>query len=326
MATIKDVAERAGVTVTTVSRMLNNRVQISPKTREKINQAMKELDYQPNELARSLSKQNSNMIGLIVATANNYFFSKVINSIEHYSAAYGYKLLLCISNHEPEKEIEYFNMLKAHKVAGVILASHTQNLEKYLTFNAPIITFDRTLSPQIPSVCSDNYNGGVLAAKHFIQKGCKTPAYVMDARKAGMHANFRYDGFTDTFEKHGIKPIVYVAPPECLISMQYEHYIDDFFKQYPAVDSVFTSNDIIAAHILRHCNKHAIAVPGRLKVIGYDDIDLARFCSPSLTTIRQPVDDNCRFAVESIVHYKERNIPVNTIFPVQLIQRESTEG
>ena len=326
MATIKDVAERAGVTVTTISRMLNNRVKISEKTRDKINQAMKELDYQPNELARSLSKQNSHIIGLIVASANNYFFSKVINSIEHYSASYNYKLLLCISNHESEKEIDYFNMLKAHKVAGVILASHTQNLEKYLNFDAPIITFDRTLSPQIPSVCSDNYNGGVLAAKHLIEKGCKRPAYVMDARKAGMHANFRYNGFTDTFETYGIKPVVYAAPPECFISMQYEQSIDDFFDQYPDVDCVFTSNDIIAAHILRFCAKHAIAVPAQLKVIGYDDIDIARFCTPSLTTIRQPVDDNCRFAVEGIINYKEKNIPVNTIFPVQLIRRESTDG
>ncbi len=324
MATIKDVAELAGVTVTTVSRMLNNRVRISDKTRDKINQAMKELDYQPNELARSLSKKSSQMIGLIVASANNYFFAKVINTIEHYSALHGYKLMLCISNHESEKEIEYFNMLKAHKVAGVILASHTQNLEKYLNFNAPIITFDRTLSPQIPSVCSDNYNGGVLAAKHLLDKGCKNPAYVMDARKAGMHANFRYDGFTDTLEKHGIKPIVYVAPPECFISMQYESYIADFFNRYPQVDSAFTSNDIIAAHILRYCVRNAIPVPERFKVIGYDDIELARFCAPSLTTIRQPVDDNCRFAVESIVSYKDRTIPINTIFPVQLIQREST--
>jgi LacI family sucrose operon transcriptional repressor len=324
MATIKDVAELAGVTVTTVSRMLNNRVQISQKTREKINNAMKELDYQPNELARSLSKKNSRMLGLIVASANNYFYSKVINSIEHYSASYGYKLLLCLSNNESEKEIEYFDMLKAHKVAGVILASHTQNLEKYLNFDAPIITFDRMLSPQIPSVCSDNYNGGVLAANHLIERGCKKPAYFMDTRRAGMHANFRYDGFADTYEKHGIKPVVYSAPPECFISMKYEDSVVEFFSKNPDIDCVFTSNDIIAAHILRYCAQNGINVPKQLRVVGYDDIELARFYTPSLTTIRQPVDDNCRFAVESIIHFKEKSIPVNTIFPVQLIEREST--
>jgi len=323
MATLKDVAERAGVTVTTISRMLNNRVQVSQKTRDKIIRAMEELDYQPNELARSLSKKNSQMIGLIVASASNYFFAKVINSVERYCSAYGYKLLLCVSNHESEKEIEYFNMLKAHKVTGVILASHTQNLNKYLNLNAPIITFDRTLSPEIPSVCSDNYHGGILAANHLIEKGCKSPAYFMDTPVNGIYANLRYDGFADTFKKHGIEPVLYLAPKECFISMKYEDSVIEFFKQYPDVDCIFTSNDIIAAHVLQYCAKNGIDVPGQIKVIGYDDIELARFCTPALTTIRQPVEDNCRFAVESIINYKEKSIPVNTVFPVQLIQRES---
>lgn len=325
MATIKDVAERAGVTVTTVSRMLNDRVQVSQRTRDKINRAMKELDYQPNELARSLSKKNSHMIGLIVSSANNYFFSKVINDIEQFTALYGYKLLLCISNNESKKEIEYFNMLKAHKVAGVILASHTQNLEKYLNFSAPIITFHRTLSPQIPSVCSDNYSGGVLAARHLIERGCKNPVFFMDALRTGMHANLRYDGFADTYRQHnGVTPLIYSAPPECFITMKYEDSIKDFFHQHRDVDCIFCSNDIIAVQILRYCALNGIKVPGQLKVIGYDDTDIASFYTPALTTIRQPISDNCRFAVESIIHYKEKSIPVNTIFPVKLIQREST--
>ena len=324
MATLKDVAERAGVTVTTVSRMLNNRVKISPKTLEKINRAIKELDYQPNELARSLSKKNSQMIGLIIATANNYFFCKVINIIERYTAMYGYKLLLCISNHEKEKEIEYFSMLKAHKVAGVILASHTQDLDQYLNFSAPIIAFDRTLSPHIPSVCSDNYNGGVLAAKHFLEKRCRRPAYFRDMPKTGMHASLRYDGFAETFRTQGIEPVIFSAPPECFISMKYEESIIAFFRENPDLDAVFTSNDIIAVQILRYCAQNSIAVPDQLKVIGYDNTDLSSFCYPALTTISQPIEDNCRFAVESIVNYKDKNIPISTVYPVKLVQREST--
>ncbi len=324
IATLKDVAERAGVTVTTVSRMLNNRINISQKTRDKITKAMKELDYQPNELARSLSKKNSRMIGLILASADNYFYCKVINSIEHYVAKYGYKLLLCISNHETEKELEYFSMLNAHKVAGVILASQTQDLEKHLNFSAPIISFERMFSSQIPYVCSDNYNGGALAAKHLIEKGCSRPVYFMDALRMGMHANLRYDGFADIFKERGIEPAIYSAPYDCFITMRYEESVAELFKQHPDMDCVFSSNDIIAAHVLRHCKNHGIDIPGQLKVIGYDDTDFSRFYSPALTTIRQPIDDTCRFAVESIVNYGERAIPTGTIFPVQLIQREST--
>ncbi|MDP3447710.1 MAG: LacI family DNA-binding transcriptional regulator [Eubacteriales bacterium] len=324
MATLIDVAERAGVSVTTVSRMLNNRVPISPATRESIIKAMEDLDYQPNELARSLFKKNSLMIGLIIASANNYFFCKIIDSVEHYVTKHGYKLLLCLSNNKKQNEIAYFNMLKANQVAGVILASNTQNLERYLSFNAPLVTFDRMLSPHIPSVSSDNYNGGVLAAKHLLEKGCKRPAYVMDTRRMGMHANYRYDGFADTFKKSGIDLVVHAAPLDSFITMSYEDTIREFFQTHPEIDCVFTSNDIIAAQILRYCARQGISVPGQLKVIGYDDIDMASFTSPSLTTIRQPVDDLCRYAVESLINFKERNIASMTLFPVSLIEREST--
>ena len=109
MATLKDVAQLAGVTVTTISRMLNNRANVSPKTREEIEQAMKELDYQPNEIAQSLIKQKSNIIGLIVPSARNFFFSMVIDHVERYASLNGYKLLLCISDLELRKEKEYFN-------------------------------------------------------------------------------------------------------------------------------------------------------------------------------------------------------------------------
>lgn len=326
MSTLKDVAERAGVTVTTVSRMLNNRAQVSKKTREKINQAFKELDYQPNELARSLSKKTSSFIGLIISSAQNYFYCKVIDYVERYSAQYGYKLLLCVSNHEPEKELDYFNMLKAHKVAGVILGSHTQNLDlnERPSFEAPIITFDRMISTSIPAVGSDNYHGGVLAARHLLAKGCKRPAFFTVSPVEGFMANMRYNGFSEIWLQNGITPINYEAPQERMISMRYEDAIEDFFKKHPDVDSIFASNDIAAVEVLRFCLKHGISVPQQVKVIGYDDIELAGIYTPALTTIRQPVEDICRFTVESIVNYKEKSIPVSTIFPVQLIEREST--
>jgi LacI family sucrose operon transcriptional repressor len=324
MPTLDDVAERAGVSVTTISRMLNNRVPVSRETREAIIKAMEELDYRPNELARSLFKKNSQMIGLIIASANNYFYCKIIDRVEHYVSSYGYKLLLCLSNNDKQNEIAYFDMLKANQVAGVILASNTQDLERYVSFKAPLITFDRMLSPHIPAVSSDNYSGGVLAAKHLLEKGCKHPAYIMDTRRMGMHANYRYDGFADTFKKNGIETIVHAVPLECFISLSYVDAISEFFQLYPESDCIFTSNDIIASQVLRYCALHEISVPDQLKVIGYDDIDMASFVTPSLTTIHQPVEDLCRFAVESIINFKERNIPSLTLFPVSLIKREST--
>ena len=169
MATLKDVAELAGVTVTTISRMLNNRANVSDKTRARIEAAMAQLDYQPNEIAQSLIKNKTNMIGLIVPSARNFFFATIIDRVEYYVCQNGYKLLLCVSDLDLKKEVEYFNMLKSNKVAGVILASHTQNLLEHVSFQAPIITIDRTISQEIPSVCADNYSGGRLAAEHLLR-------------------------------------------------------------------------------------------------------------------------------------------------------------
>ncbi len=324
MATLKDVAARAGVTVTTVSRMLNKRIKVSAATCQKIEAAMKELGYQPNELAQSLAKKSSNFIGLIVPSASNYFFCKVVDRVEHHVTARGYRLLLCASNHEREKELEYFQMLGANKVAGVIVASRTQNLQEGLRFDAPIISIDRKLSPSIPSVSSDNYAGGVLAAQLFLAKGCKHPAYFSGSPWLDMDANKRYSGFEDTLRQSGIQPLTLELSEERFMSMKYDDVIAGFLRQHPELDCVFTSNDIIAAQVLRYCANNHIAVPERMKVIGYDDIELAGLYSPTITTIRQPVDEICRFAVDSVIAYYDKLVPVNTVFPVTLIEREST--
>ncbi|NLT14544.1 MAG: LacI family transcriptional regulator [Clostridiales bacterium] len=325
MATLKEVADRAGVTITTVSRMLNKPEKVSKKTSDRIRRAMKELNYKPNEIAQSLSKRTSNMIGLIVPSARNYFFCKIIDSIEHYTAINGYKLLLCASNHEREKEIEYFSMLKANKVAGVIIASRTQDIGESVQMDAPIISIDRMISPVIPSVCSDNFTGGCLAARHLIDKGCKKPAYFSGSPTlVGMDANKRLQGFESVLREHSMHPVVLELSEDRFVSMKYEDVIAAFFEEHGDVDGVFTSNDIIAAEIIRYCGQKGIEIPGKLKVVGYDDIDLAGLFMPSITTIRQPIDDMCRYAVESIIGYKDRAMPIATTFPVRLIEREST--
>src|SRR5471030_2413619 len=132
MATIKDVAEVAGITVTTVSRVLNNRGYISEKTRKKVYDAMQQLNYRPNEMARSLLRKKSNLIGLIIPTVAHPFFSELTNYIEYYAYKLGYKILLCNSYQDSVKEKEYIMMLKSNQVDGIIMASHTLEIDEYL--------------------------------------------------------------------------------------------------------------------------------------------------------------------------------------------------
>ncbi|NMA66687.1 MAG: LacI family transcriptional regulator [Clostridiaceae bacterium] len=325
MSTLKDVAKKAGVTVTTVSRMLNDRGYVSEKTRKKIQQAMKELNYQPNALARALSLKKSDFIGLIVPSASHMFFCKIIDYVEHFVSKHGYKLLLCNSNLEPKKEIEYFNMLKANKVAGVIIASRTQDIEKNIAIDAPVISIDRVISPTIPSICSDNYQGGVLAAEHLIAKGCKKLVHISGSTNLNMDANKRFYGFKEVCEKNNIPYAVVDATEEQFVAMHYEDIIDSIFDNYPDVDGIFTSNDIIAAQVIGICKKRGLKIPDQIKIVGYDNIDLCTLCSPSITTIHQSVKEICQYAVESIIFKTDnKTIPSRVAFPVTLIERETT--
>ena len=326
MATLVDVATLAGVSVTTISRMLNNRTKISDKTRNKVIAAMRELDYHPDEIAQSLTKKKSNFIGLIVPSAKNFFYSQVIEYTEYFAVQKGYKLLLCISNHETEKEIEYFGMLKANKVAGIIIASRTQDLHRHLIIDSPLISIDRILSPSIPSVCSDNYQGGVLAATHLINKGCKSLAYISGSAELELEANKRFIGFSDTCTAGKVMPPLFLdATEERFFSMDYQEIVAGLFEAAPQVDGIFTSNDIIAAQILQYCSKHHIKIPETIKLIGYDDTDLASLCTPSISTIHQPIKEICRCAMNGIHRYSTTgSIPESLVLPVSFIERDTT--
>lgn len=155
MATLKDVAAKVGVSVTTVSRVLNNRGAISEKTREKVFQAMKELDYFPNEMARSLSNRNSYLLGLIVPYIYHPFFSLLTDAVELACRREGYKLLLCASGNSAQREKEHFSMLRANNVAGVLVCSRLEDATDYLKADFPLVSIERTIA-DIPSVSCDN--------------------------------------------------------------------------------------------------------------------------------------------------------------------------
>lgn len=165
MATLKDIAQRAGVTATTVSRVINNRGYISEGTRKKVYAAMEEMHYQPNELARAFSKQYTNTIGLIVPHISHPFFIKVISNLESSAAEKGFKLLLCNSKEQPEKEQDYLDMCISNRVAGIVLCSKYVQTREFRKMNIPVVNLERGGDDDTISVQCDNYQGGKLAAE-----------------------------------------------------------------------------------------------------------------------------------------------------------------
>ena len=172
MATMKDVAKKAGVGLGTVSRVINNHPSVKDATRVKVQKAIKELDYSPNIIARNLKVSQSETIALIIPTIWHPFFSEFAYYVEENVSKRGFKLVLCNSDKNYQKEVEYLEMLKQNKVAGIIAITYN-DIDNYVSSNLPIVSVDRHFSEDVVYVTSDNYNGGKMAVNKLIENGCK---------------------------------------------------------------------------------------------------------------------------------------------------------
>ena len=325
MANIKDVAERSGVTVTTVSRVLNNRGYISDMTRQKVHKAMEELNYQPNEIARALLKRKSNLIGLIIPNVAHPFFAELTSYIEYYAHKNGYKILLCNANKDSKKEKDYIDMLKSNQVDGIVMGSHTLETAEYLNLSFPIVAIDRFLSEDIPFIASDNYNGGVLATKLLIEKGCRKIAHISGPLRLNTPANQRYKAFKDVANENNIPYVVTETKLNSFDKEEYERLIYKLFKEHSDIDGIFASSDLIATCIIKVSNILGKSIPDDLKIVGYDDISIASLIVPPLTTIRQPIEKIAQLAIDSIINQVNgKKVNAESILPIELIERKTT--
>ncbi|OAB47145.1 LacI family DNA-binding transcriptional regulator [Paenibacillus antarcticus] len=323
---ISDVAKLAGVSPTTVSRVMNNRGYISQETRDKVDNAMKELNYFPNDLARALFNKRTNLIGLIVPTTTNPFFGELSFHIENICTSLGYKVLLCNSLSQMEKEQSYADMLMRNQVDGIIVGAHNRGISNYNQRNIAVVAIDRYLSKTIPVVGSDNYTGGTLATELLISKGCKNIIHMNGPVELETPATLRRKAYEDVMEGHGRQAITYeVRDP----FRQQNHYevIDRLFDECPNVDGLFASNDLVAASFIAEARKRGKDIPNDIKVVGYDGTETCQILLPELTTIRQPIALIAKTAVELLIKEIEgeyHDLPLETYLPVELIEGNTT--
>ncbi|MDR1467842.1 MAG: LacI family DNA-binding transcriptional regulator [Spirochaetaceae bacterium] len=324
MPTIKDVAEKAGVSIATVSRVFNNRGYLSDAVKQKVAGAMEALDYHPNELARSLQKRKSWLIGLIVPSVAHPFFGEVARYVEEAACEKGYKVLLCNSLRESEKEREYIKMLKRSQVDGIIMGSHSLDTADYPGLRLPVVSLDRELSPAVPYVCCDNWQGGELAARLLIGKGCRELVHISGSLAVPMLSNRRTDAFVAACTEAGVALHCYELPDEAIVDFDVEAEIRRILASHPHCDGVFATSDLTAAAVMGIAAKTGKKIPEDIKVIGFDRVLTGRFLNPPLTTIRQPVKEISRYAVEFLVRMMNgEQVPSKTILPVELLERES---
>lgn len=325
MATIVDVARLAGVTPTTVSRVINNRGYISEKTKKRVQEAMDELGYQPNEIARSLTKQKSNTIGIIVPHISHPYFAKLISNLENEAAKKDYKIILCNSKEKAEKEKQYLDMCKSNRVAGIIICSGNVESNKINTGGIPVVLLEKNFEEGKLGIQCDNYQGGKLATEHLIECGCKKILHLSGVIDEEMPADNREKAFIDVCSKNEIEYFIKKYDIDTYNQMNYYDYIKAALNEIEGVDGIFASSDLIAAQVIQVCNEIKIRIPEDIKLVGFDDVDISQLTTPRITTVHQPIKEMARLSI-GLIDAKYNNIEVNekTILSIKLIIREST--
>lgn len=284
---ITDVAASAGVSPITVSRVFNAPQTVAPETLLRVRQAVQELGYVPNRLAGGLSSAKSRLIAAIVPTVAHSLFSETVQIFSDTMSRAGYQVLLGLSGYSDEDEDQLLDAVLSRRPEGVLLTgvAHTATLrERLLKIGIPIVeTWDMTEHPIDMLVGFSHYRIGVAVAERFIARGARHPALVSanDAR-----ALARRRGFIDTLRAQGCNEIaeVLVAPPSSVALGR--DGLGQILAQCPAVDAIFCSSDLLALGVVSQARKLGIAIPGRMAVCGFGDLDFAADTTPALTTVR----------------------------------------
>ncbi|WP_100489315.1 LacI family DNA-binding transcriptional regulator [Sporolactobacillus pectinivorans] len=322
---LNDVAREAGVSPTTVSRVINNHGYLSEETKNKVFQAMKRLNYQPNSIARSLHGKQTNLIGVLFSSVSNPFFGELVEKIENKLFKSGYKTILCNSADNKEKERVYLNMLIANQVDGIIAGAHNLGIKEYEKVGLPIISFDRFLSSTIPIVSSDNYQGGVLATQELYQSGARKIYLFASSHTPNSPTDKRRTGYLQTMEKLQLE-----AHEKVIASAMASNVKALMIKQILSteqMDSIFCTDDLTALIVLRQAKELGIHVPQDLKVIGYDGTQFIQNYHPELTTIAQPINDMAELLVELLlkrVTNEQSELKEHYVLPIKLIRNQSS--
>lgn len=312
MASIRDVAKRANVAASTVSRVLNDSGYVSEETRKKIKKAMEELDYIPNELARNLFRKKTGIVAMMVPDISHPFFSSLAKYIEKELYERGYKTMLCSSSNDVDREKDYMEMLKRNVVDGIITGAHSLEDEDYKKIDKPIIMLDRFVD-NIPAVISNHKRGGELAAEKIIESGCKNVIQVCGHGGDNLPSHQRHISFNNIIKKHNIKINTVEIDWNRFDFEFYMKIANDIMDKYPDMDGVFAA-DMLAAAFLKVALQRGRLVPDDFKIVAYDGTYTTDSSTISLSTVVQSVDKLAKAAVITILDLIEgRKIKSNEV-------------
>jgi LacI family sucrose operon transcriptional repressor len=309
LASIKDVAKRAGVGIGTVSRVLNASGYVAKETRERIEAAIAELDFTPNQLARNFGKLRNSLVGIIVPDIAHPFFGEFIRYAEMDLYRRGYKIVVCSTSQKSDREREFLGMLKRSAVDGIITGSHSLDIEEYLSIKLPIVALDRRIGPGIPVICSDHQKGGRLAAQKLLRAGCRHIAQFTTDNLVSTPARDRHTVFAETLGAAGMDVYNLVNTSSRFDIFYHLEQADRLFNEYGEVDGVF-GVDLMASAVFRAAVQRGIPVPEKLKILGYDGSYIMDLAAKAITTVVQPIAELAACTVNAIIdRIEERPFP-----------------
>lgn len=324
MISIKDVAKHAGVSVATVSRVLNAKGYVSEDTRKKVEQSIRVLNYKPNEVARSLFNKQSKTIGLIVPDITNPYFPELARAVEDTASKLGYTVILCNSDGKIKKEQHYLDVLMQKYVDGIIVSSNTLNHEQIKSLNIPVVSLDREISKDIPTIVVENNKGARLATQYLRDKGCNRIAHIRGPLSI-VNANERCEGYKAIVSNEPWFSENYIVNGNFDMDSAIAKTIE-LLQQHPEIDGIFAANDTMAIGAIKAVHKIGKKTPEDIAIIGFDGISLSKATTPELTTIVQPIYEMGEKAAEMLIQFIEGK-PVEHPFlrlDIELIERESS--
>lgn len=330
--TIKQVADETGVSIQTVSRVINNRYDVSAETREKVQKAIERLGYQPNAIARGLASKRSRTLGLVTYDFTDFFFAQVITGAEAEAHRHDYFFLLGNSRCEPDEEPIYLRLLTERHVEGVIFVresapNDTQHLQTLQSAGVPVVVtgfYDPKSNLNLVDV--DNLSGGYRATRYLIEHGHRQIALVTGPL-FNQAAQDRRQGYLRALEEFGI-----AYDPDLTAEGDYTHNsgylaMKQIMARRKPFTALFSSNDRMAIGAIAVINQAGLSVPEDISVVGFDDVPETSFSHPPLTTIRQPMIQLGQAAVRVLVQAIELpGMPPQQLkMDVELIERQSVK-
>ena len=327
---LRDIAEAAGVSITTVSRALNEHPDISEHTRAQIKGLAELMQYQPNILAQSLVNRTTHTIGVIIPNLNTTFFSSMLSGIQQIASLSGYRVVICQSDENHATEIMNIQALMNNMIDGLLICHtlHTSSFEHlrvHMGKRIPIVEFYRVSEDlPLPRVYADDEAGAAAVTEHLIRKGCTRIALLLGPKNLSITQR-RLTGYLQTLKKHGLKTDRKLLAHVDFSAEKVIRTVDNWLKLTPAVDAIFSISDKSAVQIIRHLKQKKIKIPSKIRVFGFGNEYTGEIVEPQLSTYdvrtQEIGEEACKMLLEQLIAGSRDTITKRVAG--QLIIRES---